>query len=281
MYCVKVTPGKERASIRSYPSGFLPSYKPAFIVSDSPVDRTSRVNDKGVKRLVVPGYVFMLKSDRRSEAVNDAEWMIIDAISDTHPSVLDPETGKVVDGPLTAVNDFITRVDGDCIQISATLLGIGRKYQIRVKLKSDESQEEADQITGTEVQPVEEKREYTKEEHDKMLARAAEVGVHAAAKEYGIPWQTLASMKRKADKEASEQPSEKKTAEKKKPEKKPETGEKKKPGRKPKTAEPKEAPKEEPADDLLAENTALKEKLAKLEEKHKKLQKAMMELISE
>ena len=67
----------------------------------------------------------------------------------------------------------------------------------------------------------------------------------------------------------------------KKPEKKPETGEKKKPGRKPKAAEPKEAPKEEPADDLLDENTALKEKLAKLEEKHKKLQKAMMELISE
>jgi hypothetical protein len=88
-------------------------------------------------------------------------------------------------------------------------------------------------------------------------------------------------MKRKADKEAGEQPAEKKTAEKKKPEKKPEIGEKKKPGRKPKAAEPKEAPKEEPADDLLAENTALKEKLAKLEEKHKKLQKAMMELISD
>ena len=120
MYCVKVNPGRERARVRDYHSGFLPSYKPAFL------DGTR--NEKGVKRLVIPEYVFTLRYVPRSAPVSDDEWRIIEAISDTHPSILDPETGKISSGPLQAINDFILRVEPGCVLISAELLREQREY---------------------------------------------------------------------------------------------------------------------------------------------------------
>ena len=93
MYCVKVDEGRERARVRDYHSGFLPSYKPAYLFSP---DFPARPNVRGAKHLVVPGYIFMLRRAPRSQPVDEEEWKIIEAISDSHPSVLDPETGKIV-----------------------------------------------------------------------------------------------------------------------------------------------------------------------------------------
>ena len=323
MYYVKVDPGKERARVRDYYSGFLPSYKPAFIPSDSPVNRKPAVNERGIKRLVIPGCVFMLRSDPRSKPVDDSEWAIIEAISDAHPSELDPESGKIVKGPLVAVNQFITKVDNDCIQVSAMLLGIMRQYWLRAEFPSAETEEEpetaeepkpeekpeaadspapaessgkkelpkaANQNTGKEDQKMEQKREYTQEEQAAMLAKAEEIGIHAAAREYGVAWQTLAFMKRRANKEAGNPPAEKKTAPKKttdkgqtkaaKAQEKAET----KAGRRKKTEAKAETPSETDsgtATELRAENAVLKEKIVKLEAKIKKLQKAISDLIAD
>ena len=43
------------------------------------------------------------------------------------------------------------------------------------------------------------KVEYTPEQEAEMIARSEEVGVQQAAKEYSVPWQVIAGMKRRAN----------------------------------------------------------------------------------
>ena len=112
------------------------------------------------------------------------------------------------------------------------------------------------------------KPDYTPEQQAAMLARAEEIGIHAAAKEYGIPWQTLTHMKRRVEKEAGQVP-----ARAEKPKKAAAGKEKEKPDVSIET--------EEAGDDLKVEIAILKEKIAKLEAKVKKLQKALAELIAD
>ena len=298
MYCVKVDEGRERARVRDYHSGFLPSYKPAYLFSP---DFPARPNVRGAKHLVVPGYIFMLRRAPRSQPVDEEEWKIIEAISDSHPSVLDPETGKIIDGPLKDLNHLVTRVEGDHVRITVTLLGLERRYWIQVSFPAPASESSEETAEGgaeesaenkAEAAPEEEKEgtpeekekektdreepnmsqkpDYTPEQQAAMLARAEEIGIHAAAKEYGIPWQTLTHMKRRAEKEAGQVP-----ARAEKPKKAAAGKEKKK--EKPDIS----VETEEAGDDLKVENAILKEKIAKLETKVKKLQKALAELIAD
>lgn len=301
MYCVKVDEGRERARVRDYHSGFLPSYKPAYLFSP---DFPARPNVRGAKHLVVPGYIFMLRRAPRSQPVDEEEWKIIEAISDSHPSVLDPETGKIVDGPLKDLNHLVTRVEGDHVRITVTLLGLERRYWIQVALpapasegpeeaaeggagesaekkaeapegKPEEKNEgtpEEKEKTDREEPNMSQKPDYTPEQQAAMLARAEEIGIHAAAKEYGIPWQTLTHMKRRVEKEAGQVP-----ARAEKPKKAAAGKEKGKEKEKPDVS----VETEEAGDDLKVENAILKEKIAKLETKVKKLQKALAELIAD
>ena len=268
MFCVKVNPGSERIQVRHYTSGFLPSYKAA-----DPDGKSRR------KLLVVPGYIFMLQKASRAEKVPEAEWAVIDALSDPHPSVLDRETGTITDGPLTAVQDYITGTTDTTVQIRVSLLGESRLYRLPVAPPEGEAGDapaEDAEKTGEEgnqernIGPsVEEtdadkkgKSAYTEEQKAEMIARAGEIGVRAAAEEYGVPWQTIAQFKRRA-KEADRRTAE--TAE---------------------IAEPasflpagiaEEAP--EDAEGLQVENAVLRERIEQLEEKIISLKKALDRLV--
>ena len=138
MYCVKVEKGRERASVRNYQTGFLPTYKPALLIppDSSKYRRTFPLNTKGVKKFVVPGYVFMLRKDPRSQPVNEEEWRIIEAISNSKISILDQAAGKITSGPLTTINHLITQIEEDRVQIKARILGEDRKYWLQVSIPS-------------------------------------------------------------------------------------------------------------------------------------------------
>ena len=266
MYCVKVGVGKERARVRDYHSGFLPSYKPAFLYPpDSHMNWKPRLNDRGVKRFIVPGYVFLFQYAARSTLVAENEWKIIEAISDIHLSTLDPDTGQIVEGPLKEVNHLITQIDGDCIQLTVELLGVQRQYWLRVSLISSAVTESTIETTVEEDRTMKQKAEYTQEQISAMLKRAVDIGIHAAAKEYGIAWQTLMRMKQIAES------GDLSAGTKKDREKAP---------LKPSTAQSKRkiSDEEESVSELLVENAILKEKIAKLEAKIKKLQKAINDL---
>ena len=267
MFCVKVNPGSERIQVRHYTSGFLPSYKAA-----DPDGKSRR------KLLVVPGYIFMLQKAPRAEKVPEAEWVVIDALSDPHPSVLDRETGTITDGPLTAVQDYITGTTDSTVQIRVTLLGESRLYRLPVTPPEEEGAAPAEDAENTGEEGDQEKSissgvndvaedkkgksAYTEEQKAEMIARAGEIGVRAAAGEYGVPWQTIAQFKRRA-KEADRRTAE--TAE---------------------IAEPasflpagiaEEAP--EDAEGLQVENAVLREKIEQLEAKIVSLKKALDRLV--
>jgi len=103
-----------------------------------------------------------------------------------------------------------------------------------------------------------EKVVYSEEQRAEMLAKAEEIGVKAAADAYGVPWQVIAQMKRRAAEAAAGVSAEKKAAQSRSGKKAPK--EAKKPAEK-KEKEPKAAAKEE-ENALAAENAILKEKLA-------------------
>ena len=133
---------------------------------------------------------------------------------------------------------------------------------------------------------------YTKEQEAQMIARAEEIGVRAAAAEYGVNWQVVAGMKRRAKNGGKE------AAEEKKPAKAPKTE-----AAAPKTAgetaqatAAEEAARETagtPAETATAtetaapgdiealkvENAILREKIEKMEAQVEKLRKALQELI--
>ena len=119
---------------------------------------------------------------------------------------------------------------------------------------------------------MDQKREYSQELQAAIFARANEIGIHAAAAEYGMAWQTLAWMRRKTAQGTEDAPAAKK--------------ESKKAGRKSGTATVRtEAPgaeaagdREKTADELRAENAALRERIAKLEERINNFRNALAEL---
>lgn len=269
MYCVKVGVGKERARVRDYHSGFLPSYKPAFLYpSDSHLNWKPRLNDRGVKRFIVPGYVFLFQYAARSTLVAENEWKVIEAISDIHLSTLDPDTEQIVEGPLKEVNHLITQVDGDCIQISVDLLGVQRQYWLRVSLTSSAITERTTEIAIEKDRTMKQKTEYSQEQIAAMLERAEKIGIHAAANEYGIAWQTLTRMKQKAESGDLSAGTKKDI---KKPKQKSSNAQSKK----------KASDVEKSKSELLVENAMLKERITKLEEKIKTFQKATKDLIED
>ena len=319
MYCVKVEPGKERIKVRQVASGFLPSYREA--------DETGRPDER--KRFVVPGYVFMLQYAPGAVPVPEEEWKMIEAISDPAPSTLDFANRKIVEGPLQAVEGNITAFEENRIRVYANLLGENRWYRLAVVPFVPEAAEGsdgtgaagdagadgsdgaaadgagADGSDGTiaaegagetakgEAEDMSEiaRSGYTKEQEAQMIARAEEIGVRAAAAEYGVNWQVVAGMKRRARNGGKE------AAEEKKPAKAPKTE-----AAAPETAAAPEkttageaAPKAAgtPAETATAtetaapgdiealkfENAILREKIEKMEAQVEKLRKALQELI--
>lgn len=293
MYCVKVEPGKERIKVRQVTSGFLPSYREA--------DEKGRPDER--KRFVVPGYVFMLQYAPGAVPVPEDEWKMIEAISDPAPSTLDFANRKIVEGPLQAVEGNITAFEENRIRVYANLLGENRWYRLAVVPFVPEAAEEGSDGTiaaeGAGETAKGEKEDmseiarsgYTKEQEAQMIARAEEIGVRAAAAEYGVNWQVVAGMKRRAKNGGKE------AAEEKKPAKAPKTeaaapktaaapektaaGEaaRETAGTPAETATATETAAPGDIEALKVENAILREKIEKMEAQVEKLRKALQELI--
>ncbi len=289
MYCVRVEPGKERIRVRHFPSAFVPSYVSAAMSTN------------GRHLLVVPGYIFMMTRIGGSEAVSANEWKMIEAISDRKPSVLDAETGQIVDGPLKELP--VSRVDqrAGAVLIRAKLFGITRDYWLPVQIaKPDDNSGELPAVSENEkpedpsekvtkekaVMNKSDKPVFTAEQRAEILARALRDGVRQTAEAYGITWQMVAQMKRRAAEAAGEPASEKKAPVRRKT--KMILSEGKEETESPVAEAEKSAADETSAtsDSLAVENALLKEKIVrlegqitKLESQIAKLKKAMAELL--
>lgn len=254
---------------------------------------------------------------------------MIEAISDPAPSTLDFANRKIVEGPLQAVEGNITAFEENRIRVYANLLGENRWYRLAVVPFVPEAAEGsdgtgaagdagadgsdgaaadgagADGSDGTiaaegagetakgEAEDMSEiaRSGYTKEQEAQMIARAEEIGVRAAAAEYGVNWQVVAGMKRRAKNGGKE------AAEEKKPAKAPKTeaaapetaaapekttaGEAapKTAGTPAETATATETAASGNIEALKVENAILREKIEKMEAQVEKLRKALQELI--
>ena len=183
MYAVKVEQGRERPEVRKISTGFLPSY------------RVYTGDERSVRWLVVPGYVFTLSKTRKAEPVPDEEWEIIDKISSSAISTLDKD-GKIVSGPLKGLDRYVTKTGKDYVQFCVNLLGEARTYRLPCRIA--EEPEETKENEGGASDMAGENKELTEERIAAMLERAEKVGIHAAAGEFGIAWQTLAKFRRRA-----------------------------------------------------------------------------------
>ena len=185
MYAVKVEQGRERPEVRRISTGFLPTYRVY----------TGSEEDKSVRWLVVPGYVFSLSMTRNAQPVPKEEWEIIDKLSASAISMLDKD-GKIVSGPLMGLDQYVVKTGKDYVKFCVNLLGEARTYRLPCRIA------EGTEATGDNGEGVaamaEENRELTEERIAAMLKRAEKIGVHAAAAEFGIAWQTLAKIRRKA-----------------------------------------------------------------------------------
>ena len=198
MYCVKVEEGKERASVRYYQTGFLPTYKPALLIppGSSEYRRAFPVNTKGVKKFVVPGYVFMLRKDLRAQPVNEEEWRIIEAISNSQVSILNQATGKIESGPLTAINHFITRIEENRVRIKVRLLGEDRKYWLQVSILSGLSADMMKNDSDNKIpesfpeEPADKQKKVNKYKDHKGIEYPS---IKAMAEAYGLPYSTVVS----------------------------------------------------------------------------------------
>ena len=182
MYAVKVEQGRERPEVRKISTGFLPSY------------RVYTGDERSVRWLVVPGYVFTLSKTRKAEPVPDEEWEIIDKISSSAISTLDKD-GKILSGPLTGLDRYVTKTGKDYVQLCVNLLGEARTYRLPCRI-AEELGATGGNKGGAPDMAVENK-ELTEERIAAMLERAEKVGIHAAAGEFGIAWQTLAKFRRR------------------------------------------------------------------------------------
>ena len=62
----------------------------------------------------------------------DEEWKIIEAISDSHLSTVDQRTRKVIDGPLKAIEKYISVIQAKRVKVLAMILGEERSYWLAV-----------------------------------------------------------------------------------------------------------------------------------------------------
>ena len=185
MYAVKVEPGRERPEVRRISTGFLPTYRVY----------TGSAEEKSVRWLVVPGYVFSLSMTRKAEPVPNEEWEIIDKLSASAISTVD-KSGKILSGPLTGLDRYVTKTGKDYVQFCVNLLGEARTYRLPCRIA--EETEETKENEGGAPDMAGENKELTEERIAAMLERAEKVGIHAAAGEFGIAWQTLAKFRRRA-----------------------------------------------------------------------------------
>lgn len=197
MYAIKIENGKERIRVRHYSNGFLPSYT------------SCSEGNMGKRLYVVPGYIFTMTNTHGAEKVPEAEWKVIEAISDSHQSTLDMKNQKIIDGPLKGL--LILRINPalKSVCIRAKLLGMTREYWLAVKFVDDGKAVES-KHKDTEGK----KMEYTQKQIDEILKRAEEVGIHQSAREYNTPWQKVQGWAKKAgvmDK-VSKKPAKKKVA---------------------------------------------------------------------
>lgn len=258
MYCIKVPEGQERQELRKYSGAFLPSY----LSVDS--NSTSIYGSRGVRRFVVPGYIFSINKDHKAVTVPEKEWKIIEALSDSRPSFINEED-KIVFGPLACLNDRIKSKEGDRIQIQANLLGLTRTYWIQVRRAGEEEPlpESKEPAMETDKKDTS-KMEFTQKQIRQVLIDAEINGIHAAARSTGVPWQTVLRWARERNLNI---PSRKHISARKQTEKAtPETNEK-------------SATTNPDLSQAKAENAALKKRVKQLEEEIRKLQKAITELI--
>ncbi len=260
MYSLKVIEGTERIEVRKWGSAFVPTYIPA----------PSEAEPGNVRKLVVPGYIFTLQMVRLANPVPPEEWQIIEALSDSHPTVVDDD-GQIISGPLMGLEDIIVRIEGDAAEIRVNLLGKGRSYRIRVQHPSPEveSAPEAPQPAGNTTEGQEDtEMEYTQERIDMILADAEANGIHAAAKAADIPWQTILSWARKTGRQITPKQVKKSAVRK--------AGKTAAPA---KAASPANPASKDNRSPLEIENAVLRERIAKLEAKIQKLQSAITELM--
>ena len=185
MYAVKVETGRERPEVRKISTGFLPTYRVY----------TGSAEEKSVRWLVVPGYVFSLSMTRNAQPVPNEEWEIIDKLSASAISTLD-KRGKILSGPLTGLDRYVTKTGKDYVQLCVNLLGEARTYRLPCRIAEEPGA--AGENKGGAPDMAGENKELTEERIAAMLERAEKVGVHAAAGEFGIAWQTLAKFRRRA-----------------------------------------------------------------------------------
>ena len=188
MYAVKVEQGRERPEVRKISTGFLPSYRVY----------TGSAEEKSVRWLVVPGYVFSLSMTRNAQLVPNEEWEIIDKISSSAISTLDKD-GKIVSGPLKGLDRYVTKTGKDYVQFCVNLLGEARTYRLPCRIAEEtEEAAEAKESKAKMANAASGKKELSEEQIAAALERAEKVGIHAAAVEFGIAWQTLAKFRRRA-----------------------------------------------------------------------------------
>ena len=168
MYAVKVEQGRERPEVRKISTGFLPSY------------RVYTGDERSVRWLVVPGYVFTLSKTRKAEPVPDEEWEIIDKISSSAISTLDKD-GKIVSGPLKGLDPYVTKTGKDHVQLCVNLFGEARTYRLPYRI-AEETEEavEAKESKAKMADAASGKKELSEEQIAAALKRAEKVGIHAA-----------------------------------------------------------------------------------------------------
>ena len=187
MYAVKVEQGRERPEVRKISTGFLPSYRVY----------TGSAEEKSVRWLVVPGYVFSLSMTRNAQLVPNEEWEIIDKLSASTISTLD-KSGKILSGPLKGLDRYMTKAGKDYVQFCVNLLGEARTYRLPCRIAEEtEEAAEAKESKAKMADAASGMKELSEEQIAAALERAEKVGIHAAAGEFGIAWQTLAKFRRR------------------------------------------------------------------------------------
>jgi len=185
MYAVKVEQGRERPEVRKISTGFLPSY------------RVYTGDERSVRWLVVPGYVFSLSMTRNAQLVPNEEWEIIDKLSASAISTLD-KSGKILSGPLKGLDRYVIKTGKDYVQLCVNLLGEARTYRLPCRIAEEtEEAAEAKESKAKMADAASGKKELSEEQIAAALERAEKVGIHAAAGEFGIAWQTLAKFRRR------------------------------------------------------------------------------------
>jgi hypothetical protein len=228
--------------------------------------------------------------------VPEAEWKIVEAVSDPHISIVDQRERKVVEGPLKSIEETISVIQASRVKVSAMILGEERTYWLPVSSTEDgtpsaeeepDARADGDPEAGETEGPVNaaanEKKEetrkvdqkprskydFTEEQKAAMMARADEIGIREAAKEFSVPWQAIAQLKRREREKNGKPPVSK--------------AQKPGSGRRRRKAEA-DAVSGLPAasanaGSLKDENAMLRKKLSELEARAEKLKKAILELM--